>query len=143
MNFKKIILILLGSAVLIFLLIQLVPFGRNHTNPPMVSEPQWSSPEARALVKQNCFQCHSNETSWTWYSNIAPASWLIAYDVIDGREQFNFSDWNNNPGELDEMVEAVQEGEMPPIQYRLFHPESKLNAQQKQDLINALESSIK
>jgi mono/diheme cytochrome c family protein len=143
MNFKKIILILLGSAVLIFLLIQLVPFGRNHTNPPMVSEPQWSSPEARALVKQNCFQCHSNETSWTWYSNIAPASWLIAYDVIDGREQFNFSDWNNNPGELDEMVEAIQEGEMPPIQYRLFHPESKLNAQQKQDLINALESSIK
>jgi mono/diheme cytochrome c family protein len=109
----------------------------------MVSEPQWSSPEARALVEQNCFQCHSNETSWTWYSNIAPASWLIAYDVIDGREQFNFSDWNNNPGELDEMVEAVQEGEMPPIQYRLFHPESKLNAQQKQDLINALESSIK
>jgi mono/diheme cytochrome c family protein len=143
MNFKKIILILLGSAVLIFLLIQLVPFGRNHTNPPMVSEPQWSSPEARALVKQNCFQCHSNETSWTWYSNIAPASWLIAYDVIDGREQFNFSDWNNNPGELDEMVEAIQEGEMPPIQYRLFHPESKLNAQQKLDLINALESSIK
>lgn len=143
MNFKKIILILLGSAVLIFLLIQLVPFGRNHTNPPMVSEPQWSSPEARALVKQNCFQCHSNETSWTWYSNIAPASWLIAYDVIDGREQFNFSDWNNNPGELDEMVEAIQEGEMPPIQYRLFHPESKLNAQQKQDLIKALESSIK
>ena len=58
------------------------------------------------LVKEHCFQCHSNETHWTWYSNIAPGSWLIAFDVIEGRQKFNFSDWNKNPGELDEMVAA-------------------------------------
>lgn len=142
MNIKRLVLILIGGAIVLFLLIQLIPFGHNRTNPAMVSEPNWSSPQARALVKEHCFQCHSNETNWTWYANIAPGSWLIAYDVIKGRQEFNFSDWNNNPGELDEMVEKIQDGEMPPIQYWLFHPASRLNEQQKQELIDALESSI-
>ncbi len=138
---KKIILYLGIAAVVIFGLIQLVPFGHDHTNPPTVSEPNWVSPEARALVKQSCFQCHSNETEWPWYSNIAPASWLVAMDVKEGREQFNFSDWQNHPGEVDEMAEEIQGGGMPPIQYWMFHPEAKLNDQQKQDLIQALEQS--
>jgi hypothetical protein len=139
---KKIILYLGIAAVVVFGLIQLVPFGHDHTNPPIVSEPNWVSPEARALVKQSCFQCHSNETEWPWYSNIAPASWLIAMDVKEGREQFNFSDWQNHPGEVDEMAEEIQDGGMPPIQYWMFHPDAKLNDQQKQDLIRALEQSI-
>ena len=140
---RKILSVLIGIGILGFALIQLVPFGHEHTNPPTISEPQWSSPEARALVKENCFQCHSNETNWTWYSNISPASWLIQFDVNEGRDKFNFSDWNNNPMELDELTEAVQEGEMPPVQYWMFHPGARLNDQQKQELINALESSIK
>lgn len=139
---RKRILQILGVLVLVFLLIQLIPFGHTRANPPVVSEPNWSSPQARALVKEHCFQCHSNETEWTWYSNIAPGSWLIANDVIEGREQFNFSDWNNNPGELDEMVEEIEEGGMPPIQYWIFHPGSRMNNQQKQELIDALKSSI-
>lgn len=143
MNRKNIVWKLLGGAVVLFLLIQLIPFGHDHTNPPTVSEPNWSSPDARALAKEHCFQCHSNETEWPWYSNIAPGSWLIAFDVIEGRGKFNFSDWKNNPGELDEMVGAIQEGEMPPIQYWIFHPNSKMDNQQKQELINALESSLK
>ena len=140
---KKYFWILVAGAIGLFLLIQLIPFGHNRTNPPVVSEPNWSSPAARALVKEHCFQCHSNETNWTWYANIAPGSWLIAYDVIEGRDQFNFSDWNNNPGELDEIIEVIQEGEMPPIQYWIFHPNSKMDAQQKQDLIDAMNSSLK
>lgn len=140
---KKWIARLLIAAVVIFVLIQLIPFGRNHTNPAVVSEPNWSSPQARALAKEHCFQCHSNETEWPWYSNIAPGSWLIAMDVIEGRRQFNFSDWKNNPGELDEMVEVIQSGEMPPVQYWIFHPNSRMNDQQKQELIQALESSVK
>jgi hypothetical protein len=140
---KKYFWILVAGAIVLFLLIQLIPFGHNRTNPAVVSELNWSSPEARALVKEHCFQCHSNETNWTWYANIAPGSWLIAYDVIEGRNAFNFSDWNNYYGELDEMVGAIQEGEMPPVQYWIFHPSSRLNAQQKQDLIDALSSSLK
>lgn len=140
---KKWIVRLLIAAVVVFALIQLIPFGHDHTNPPTVSEPNWSSPQARALAKEHCFQCHSNETEWPWYSNIAPGSWLIAMDVTEGRRKFNFSDWKNNPGEIDEMAEVIQSGEMPPIQYWVFHPNSRMNDQQKQELIQALESSVK
>ena len=142
MNVKRLVLILIGGAIVLFLLIQLIPFGHNRTNPSVVSEPNWSNSQARALVKEHCFQCHSNETNWTWYANIAPGSWLIAMDVIEGRKKFNFSDWNNNPGELDEMIETIQRGDMPPIQYWIFHPGSRLNDQQKQELIDALTSSL-
>jgi mono/diheme cytochrome c family protein len=141
MNIKKTLLILVGLGLAVFLLIQLIPVDR--TNPPTSAEPKWSSPEARALVKQNCFQCHSNETEWPWYSYVAPASWLIKFDVVNGRRNFNFSEWDKNSGELDEMVEEIQEGGMPPLQYTLFHPEAKLNAQQKQALIEALSTSLK
>ncbi len=140
---KKALLVLVIAAVVGFALIQLIPFGHNHNNPPVVSEPNWASPQARALAKEHCFQCHSNETDWPWYSNIAPASWLISFDVIRGRDKFNFSDWKNNPGELGEITEAIQEGEMPPLQYWVFHPSSHLNAQQKQELIQAFKDSLK
>lgn len=140
---KKWITRLFIAGVVVLALIQLIPFGHDHNNPPVVVEPSWSSPQARVLAKEHCFQCHSNETEWPWYSNIAPASWLIAMDVIEGRREFNFSDWRGRPGEIDEMAEVIQSGEMPPIQYWIFHPNSRMNDQQKQELIQALESSIK
>lgn len=139
---KKILMYLILAGLVVFGLIQLVPYGKDHTNPPVVSEPNWNSPETRQLVKEHCFQCHSNETEWPWYSNIAPASWLVYGDVVGARRAFNFSDWNTRPGELDEMVGAIQEGEMPPIQYWIFHPSSRLNDQQKQQLIQGLGASI-
>lgn len=139
---KKIVLYVVVGGIVLLGLMQLLPIGRDHTNPAVVSEPQWSSPEARALAKEHCFQCHSNETEWPWYSNIAPASWLIQFDVNEGRDKFNFSNWDTNSEELDELTEVIQEGEMPPIQYWLFHPNSHLNDQQKQELIDALNSSI-
>ena len=140
---KKILRYLVIASFVIFLLIQFIPFGHDHSNPATTSEPAWNTPQSRQLVKESCFQCHSNETVWPWYGNIAPASWLVSFDVIRGRNKFNFSEWNTNPGELDEMIESIQEGEMPPIQYWIFHPSSKLNDQQKQDLIQALKNSVK
>jgi hypothetical protein len=63
-------------------------------------------------------------------------------DVSAGRHKFNFSDWNKKPGELDEMVQAIQEGEMPPFQYWIMHPGARMNDQQKRAVINALQNSI-
>ena len=67
-----------GAAIIVggFALTQVVPYGRNHTNPAVVYEPDWDSPETRALAERACFDCHSNETTWPWYSTIAPISWL-------------------------------------------------------------------
>lgn len=144
---NKYIVPLLIAGILLFGVIQLVPFGRDHNNPPIESEPNWSSAEARVLVKEQCFECHSNETEWPWYSNIAPASWLVAYDVVEGREHLNFSIWSEWDGadqeELDEIIEVVQDGEMPPIQYKIFYSNTRLNDQEKQALISALETSIR
>jgi hypothetical protein len=134
-------IVIIGLVLLV--LIQFVPFGKTYTNPPTVSEPNWNSPQTRQMAKEHCFQCHSNETVWPWYSKIAPASWLIAADVIGGRGKFNFSDWKNNPDELGEMIEVINSGEMPPIQYWIFHPNSRLSDQQKQDFIAGLEATIK
>jgi hypothetical protein len=139
----KIILVLIVVGLVVFGLLQLVPFGRDHTNPPVVSEPNWDSPQTRQMAKEHCFQCHSNETEWPWYSNIAPASWLIYNDVAEGRAQFNFSDWNKHPAELDELVEQIQYGTMPPVQYWMFHPSSRLTETQKQAFIQGLEATLK
>lgn len=142
----KIILmiVVLGIAgvVAIFALIQLIPYGRNHTNPPVLAEPNWDSPQTRQLAERACFDCHSNETVWPWYANVAPASWLIQKDVDEGREKLNFSEWNQPQEELDEIGEVIQEGEMPPFQFLILHPEGKLSAEEKQTLINGLNATL-
>jgi mono/diheme cytochrome c family protein len=140
-NIMKYLIYLVIAGLVVFVLIQSVPIDR--INPPTTQEPTWSSPEARALVKQHCFQCHSNETEWPWYSYIAPGSWLIKWDVVNGRQAFNFSEWDTNRGALNEMVRAIQRGKMPPIQYTIFHPSSVMDSTQKQALIDALTSSLK
>lgn len=75
--------IFLAAAILA---IQLVPYGRNHANPSLGQEPAWDSAQTRELTARACFNCHSNETVWPWYSNIAPASWPIQRDVDKGAE---------------------------------------------------------
>ena len=87
----------LGIVVVMGLLIQVIPYGHDHTNPPVVNEPNWDSPQTREITKRACFDCHSNETVWPWYSNIAPVSWLVYRDVSDGREHLNFSEWDMHP----------------------------------------------
>jgi hypothetical protein len=82
--------------------IQLVPYGRDHGNPPVTGEPTWDASETRALVKQACFDCHSNETEWPAYASIAPVSWLVQRDVNEGRAVLNFSEWPRPQQELSE-----------------------------------------
>ena len=128
--------------VVVFLLIQLVPYGRNHTNPAVVQEPQWDSARTRELASRACFDCHSNETEWLWYHNIAPISWGVQFDVHEGREKMNFSEWNREYEESDEAAEKIDEGEMPLPRYLPFHPEAQLTDAEKQELIQGLVQSI-
>ena len=138
----KILGYLVIAAIVVFLLLQLIPFGKNQTNPPTTAEPKWDSPQTRQIAKEHCFQCHSNETDWTWYSKIAPASWLIYLDVVNARDEFNFSEWDTSPGYVGDLIEAVQSGEMPPIQYWIFHPQSRLTQEQKQLFIQGLTNTL-
>jgi mono/diheme cytochrome c family protein len=109
-----------GAALLFAVLlgIQLIPYGRDHDNPPVIAEPAWDSAQTRELAVRACFDCHSNETVWPWYSNVAPMSWMVQRDVDEGREELNFSEW---PQDGDESAETIREGSMPPFSYRLIH----------------------
>ena len=136
-SLKNILLGLVGLIVL-GLAIQLIPYGRNHTNPPVVAEPPWDSPQTRALFMRACGDCHSNETTWPWYSNIAPMSWLVQMDVEQGRGAFNVSEWGRGRNKAWEAPQAIREGEMPPFQYTILHPSARLSAAEKQALIQGL-----
>ena len=138
----KIVLILLGVGIALFLFIQLIPYGRGHTNPPVVSEPNWDSQQTKDLAKRACFDCHSNETIWPWYSNIAPISWLVYRDVAEGRRKFNFSDWQSSFIDSGEFAEVITEGEMPPFQYLPMHPTARLSSTEKTQLINGLSATL-
>jgi mono/diheme cytochrome c family protein len=135
MSKRKIFWSLLGIIVVVVVGLQLIPYGRHHTNPPVVTEPQWDSPRTRELFTRACADCHSNATVWPWYSNVAPVSWLVQRDVDEGREKFNIS---TGSGEADEAAEKVVEGEMPPAQYPWLHPAANLSTSEKQELIQGL-----
>jgi len=136
---KRILTFIIAGLIALGLLIQLIPYGHSHPNPPVNVEPNWDSPETRALAQRACFDCHSNQTRWPWYSNIAPASWLVYRDVTEGRMHINFSDWNR-PDEqhVDEFQEVFDKNSMPPANYLLLHPEARLSTEEKQTLFDGL-----
>ena len=122
----------------LFLGIQLIPYGHQHTNPPVQQEPNWPDQQTRDLAVRACFDCHSNETVWPWYSNVAPISWLLENDVQDGRSRLNFSEWNRSGREVHEISGVVHSGEMPPFYYEIQHPNSRLTQTEKETLINGV-----
>ncbi|HSG13793.1 MAG TPA: heme-binding domain-containing protein [Gaiellaceae bacterium] len=129
--------------VALFVLIQIVPYGRDHTNPPVTQEVKWDSARTRDLAVGACYDCHSNLTTWPWYSNVAPMSWLIQKDVDEGREILNFTEWNRpQESESDEIVEVVREGEMPPWQYEPLHPAGRLSSSEQGELALGLERTL-
>ena len=133
----------LTITLLLLVAIQFIPYGKNHTNPPVIAEPKWDSPQTRTLFMRACGDCHSHETKWPWYSNIAPVSWLVYHDVVEGREHFNISAWGHQKkNEGDEAAEELEEGEMPLKPYLLAHPEARLNKQEKALLIEGLKKTF-
>lgn len=123
------------GVVLFFIGSQFVQPDR--TNPPVDPASSFEAvagpdAETAAILKRACYDCHSNTTEWPWYSQLAPASWLVAEDVKDGRARLNFSQWNLLSPEmskrrLQKACARVRSGDMPPWQYLLMHPEARLS----------------
>jgi len=125
--------VLIGLFVL-FLGAQLVPVTR--TNPPVETEVP-APPEVRAVLRRACYDCHSNETIWPWYSHVAPASWLVTHDVNDGRRHMNFSTWNRmapdkQASRLRDAWEEIESGGMPLWYYLPLHSAARLSDADKQ-----------
>lgn len=132
-------LVVLGS---LFVVLQLVPYGRERTNPPVVREPAWNSPRTRELFLRACVDCHSNETAWPWYSRVAPVSWLVVSDVDEGREHLNVSEWHREQRHAHEAAEMVREGKMPLWFYTPLHPRARLAPAERDELIRGLAATL-
>jgi heme-binding protein len=126
------------AAAVTLIVLQFIPIDR--TNPPARSQPP-ASPEVQAILRRACYDCHSNETNWPWFSHVAPASLLMSRDVKEGRREVNFSTWENYDArrrtrKLNEIAKEVREGDMPPWYYTPIHPEAKLSAGDRDKIIN-------
>ena len=138
---RRRILLRAGLGLLaVAVLLQLVPYGRDHTNPPVTEDAPWPDGRARELATAACYDCHSNQTRWPPESFVAPFSWLLARDVEQGRAALNFSTWDEDDGEADDAADAVADAEMPPRRYVLAHPDAALSEAERQVLIGALEA---
>jgi hypothetical protein len=141
--------------LVVFGAIQLVPVNRS--NPQVRREPVWDSPETEALVKGACFDCHSNLTRWPWYGKIAPASWVLWYDVTQARKHLNFTEWDrfthaeyvdpNDPFPPKTLTERIAEvltsGRMPLGIYRIAHSQARLTPEQRDALLAGLIRTVK
>ena len=112
---------------------QFVPLDR--TNPPVEQDIE-TPVDVKAVLRRACYDCHSNETVWPWYSRVAPASFLVVHDVDEGREHLNFSTWNRlteaeRTHALEEIREEVESGGMPLPVYLPLHPEARLSDEER------------
>ncbi len=142
LRFLKGVAIGLAMFVGLLLALQLIPYGRAHTNPPVLAEPAWDSPRTRELAKRACFDCHSNETRWPWYSHIAPMSWVLERDVVAGRSVMNFSEWTRSYDLAPQAGSEVLRREMPPRSYRMLHGEAHLTHDEKVELARGLHATF-
>jgi hypothetical protein len=120
--------IIIIALILGLLIVQAIRVERS--NPPVQSD-LVAKPEIKTLLRGACYNCHSNQTRWPWYAYVAPASWLAAHDVREGRENLNFSEWGtlsikSQSRELEKIAHRVIEGEMPPWYYTMVHREGRL-----------------
>jgi len=144
---KKIILWGVAGLALIFILIQFVQPA--HTNPPVKSDFLMAvkAPEnIAAMYHAACYDCHSDETRWPWYSHVAPMSWQIAQDVNEGREALNLSEWPSLPKSawkrMENMSDLIDSGEMPLKKYTLIHKDAQLTADQRKQLTDWLGEQV-
>ncbi|MCB9848978.1 MAG: heme-binding domain-containing protein [Phycisphaeraceae bacterium] len=131
---RRIALIVVGVLLLVAVGIQFRPVNRS--NPPVTMVVD-APPQVMSILKRSCFDCHSNETVWPWYSYVAPVSWLVADDVEEGREHVNFSAWDGYDAEdradlIGECWKEVSRGKMPLKKYLRMHPDAALS---QEDLV--------
>ena len=145
-NRKK---ILLG---LLVILVVMQFFGIDKTNPPVIEEIDFITLEqppdnVAIMLKEACYDCHSNRTKYPWYTNVAPVSWWIKGHIDHGRQNLNFSDWGNfsdgkKEHKLEECIEFVQEKRMPLLSYIIAHPEAKISEEQRLAMAQWFQSKI-
>jgi hypothetical protein len=142
---------ILLAVIAVLILIQLIRpskntgeiYTENHIN-KLVDVPA----DVDQILKTSCYDCHSNNTNYPWYTNIQPVGWMMANHVHEGTEELNFSEFKKYPlkkqlHKLEEVGEMVEEKHMPISSYLWMHKEAELSEEQTQKLINWAKESMK
>lgn len=139
----RILTALAAATVTGLLLVQLVPYGRDRTQPAITGEPAWANDRTRALMVRACYGCHSSEVEYPSYASIAPISWMVQSHIDEGRSKVNYSRFVTDPADADETIEVIIDGEMPPGYYTRFgrHPEADLTPTELQERIDGLRAT--
>ena len=142
---RRAVVVCLAITLVALAVIQLVPVSRE--NPPVQTAVQWDSTQTQNLANRACMNCHSNETTWPWYSYVAPSSWLTTSHVHSAREGFNLSELDKIPefrkSRLpDDIARQIRNGAMPPKDYLMMHPTARLSDEEKKQLIEGLKNSL-
>jgi len=121
---------MLAAIIVVLFLIQLIPVERNNPEFDIQYSFEASTP-VKEIIVNSCFDCHSNQTKWPWYSYVAPTSWLVTGHVNEGREHLNFSKWFMYPKEKlqgikEKIIEEIEEGKMPLPGYVNMHDISEI-----------------
>ncbi len=127
------------AAVVLLLAIQLIPVNRSNprVDPSQTIYATLQVPgDVKAVLERSCNNCHSNETSWPWYSYVAPVSWVVAHDVHQARKKMNLSEWggysmNKKTDKLEEICEQLTNGDMPDRKYTLIHRRARPTAKER------------
>ena len=133
------------SIAIIFILLMIQSIQIDKTTEPVNPATDFISvtaanTEVAGLLKTACYDCHSNQPTYPWYTNIAPVSWWIKHHIKEGSQHLNFSIWGTysekrKNHKLEECIEMIEEGEMPMYSYTLMHKEAKLADSQKLQLV--------
>lgn len=133
---------ILSGVIILLVLIQFVRIDK--TNPKVIPENDFinitnPSEDIAMVLKNSCYDCHSNESTYPWYTNIAPISWWTKHHINEGRRHINFSEWGDYPldklnHKLEECYEEIEEGKMPMTSYTIAHPDAKMTTEQKNKL---------
>lgn len=120
------------TILILIILIQLVPVSK--VNSPVTAEMNLPT-DIKIVFQRSCYDCHSNETTWPWYSHVAPVSWLVASDVSEGRKELNFSEWNKYSEQrknkkINEIVKEIEKGDMPMPMYTFIHKNAKISREE-------------
>jgi hypothetical protein len=139
--------IITGTALTAFILLQFLPVwwvepSTNLSNPPILADIHWDSPETAAMMERACYMCHSNETRLPIYMQVAPLSWIAAQRVNDARAHLNFSEQSASQISVVRVTTAIENGTMPPAQYLLLHPEAQLDEAEKARLVAGIRATF-
>ncbi len=140
---KKIVKYIFVGALSVIILIQFVPANlpeNNDDHSNDIVQVENAPDNIKMILGKACYDCHSNQTVYPWYSYVAPVSWLVAKDTRVGRDELNFSDWADLSKRkkikiLNEVAEEVEEGKMPLDIYTLVHRDAILTEEEISTLI--------